>query len=495
MITPPMRPSGSARYLYLALLGALLLTISLFLLITWQRLDAPYQLDYGEGPLLDRALSLRAGQSLRDIYAVPDNYPYHIVNYPPLYFMLVAPFIDAANPLYTPGRIISLVAILIVAANIFLIVRQLTGNRYAAAVSALLLLASPVITFWTPYFRVDFLGLAFSTTGLTILLYWHHSWLGLILSVALIVAGAYTRQTYIVCAPLAGCVYLLSHSPRRAALFVALIGGLGLAVLLMLNAVTAGGFWFHVGEVYLAGGTPVSWFVLLDDKWRRPLQAAGPLFTILLLIFFWRYASQRFIAAYTLGSFISLIAMIKAGSNWNYVIELVVAFSLITGFFVDQAMLGAFKRWQHNLLFGLLILQVLVAAIILRTSFWTPGEMQARRIAEWHALRQAIVEADGKVLTDIEMGLLPQTGHPILFEPFDFSQMARKGLWDQSQVVGDIERQRFGLIVIQRASEYIIHERWTDEMRQALSTHYVESGSSLWAHVYRPRAAATAQQP
>lgn len=106
-----------------------------------------------------------------------------------------------------------------------------------------------------------------------------------------------------------------------------------------------------------------------------------------------------------------------------------------------------------------------------------------------------IVEADGKVLTDIEMGLLPQTGHPILFEPFDFSQMARKGLWDQSRIVGDIERQSFGLIVIQRASAYIIHERWTDEMRQALNMHYVESGSSLWAHVYRPRTAATAQQP
>lgn len=485
---PPFKRLRFERYLYPAFLGVLLLAAGIFLVVSWQRLDLPFQIDYGEGPLLDRAVSIRKGESLKAIYSIPQDYPYRIVNYPPLFFLIVSLFIDPQNPLYTPGRVVSLVSVLIVAVNIFFIVKKLLDNRQAAVISGLVLLANPIIAFWTPYFRVDFLGLAFATTGLTTLLYWHQTAPGLIFSVILIVAAAYTRQTYIVCGPLAGFVYLLPRSPRRAGVFAGLLAALGLSILLLLNANTSSGFWFHVGQIYLSGGTPVSWSILFIDKWARSLLEAGPIFPILLLIFFWRYAKdQRFITAYTLGSFVSLLAMIKAGSNYNYIIELVIAFSMIVGVFVDHAMRGGFTRWQQNLFFGSLILQAFYGIGFTASSYWVSDEEAANFTKEWSYLVQEMVKADGQVLTDVEMGVLTQQGYQILFEPFDFSQMARKGLWDQRRIVQDIQQQKFGLIVIQKLPASIIRERWTDEMLAAFDTYYVERNSLPWCSIYYPR--------
>jgi hypothetical protein len=128
-----------------------------------------------------------------------------------------------------------------------------------------------------------------------------------------------------------------------------------------------------------------------------------------------------------------------------------------------------------------------------RTNYWLSPEEQAAYTRDWKYLTQEIIEADGKVLTDIEMGLLPKLGYPILFEPFDFSQMARKGQWDQTVILRDVERQAFGLIVIHKAADYIIEERWTDEMREAFDTYYVRNESLTWYRIYRPRGASSTQ--
>ena len=79
-----LKLNESLRYFYLTLLIVLLTTTILFLMIGWQRIHTPYQLDYGEGPLLDRAVRIHNGENLPDIYRYPSTYPYSIVNYPPL---------------------------------------------------------------------------------------------------------------------------------------------------------------------------------------------------------------------------------------------------------------------------------------------------------------------------------------------------------------------------------------------------------------------------
>ena len=477
----------SLRYFYLTLLVMLLASTILFLMIGWQRVDAPYQLDYGEGPLLDRAVRIHNGENLPDIYRYPSTYPYSIVNYPPLLFLSLAPFINADDPTYATGRLLSIVCGIITAINIFLIVYKFTNNGYAALISALLLLASPIIIDWSSMLRVDAMALALSTSGLAVLLYWPDRSIGLLLSIMLIVAAAYTRQAYVFCAPLAGFAFLSYYSLRRATLFIGLIGVIGLSIFFIINHLTNNNFWFHVGAIYLSGGTPEPWAVLLFEKWPYAIYNIGPILIGCIGFYFWRGTTNRFVWAYILGSVVALIGMTKSGANLNYMLELYVVLVLIVGILIDKALQRQLHVWQAQLLFAALIVQVGIFNYQSISLHWIPYNEQVVRAEEWRLMKDKVQVTGGNVLTDTEMGLFAQQGYPILFEPFDFSQMSRHGRWDQTQIVQDIEMQTFDLIIIQNISEYVIRERWTDEMLQAVDNAYILDDTWHCCRVYYPR--------
>lgn len=60
---------------------------------------------------------------------------------------------------------------------------------------------------------------------------------------ASMVAAIYTRQTYVLAAPLTAFIWLLvQHGPRKALALVAMVGGGSLGLLAVLNWLTGGGF-------------------------------------------------------------------------------------------------------------------------------------------------------------------------------------------------------------------------------------------------------------
>ena len=104
------------------------------------------------------------------------------------------------------------------------------------------------------------------------------------------------------------------------------------------------------------------------------------------------------------------------------------------------------------------------------------------------AFCSTVHRAPGIVLADQDMGLLPLDGRPIFFQPFEMTQLARAGRWDQGPFLGDIERQAFAAILIYRIPELSLHrERWTDEMLGAIERRYVVEERVGATEVYRPR--------
>jgi len=92
------------------------------------------------------------------------------------------------------------------------------------------------------------------------------------------------------------------------------------------------------------------------------------------------------------------------------------------------------------------------------------------------------------VLADEDMGLLPLDGRPIFFQPFEMTQLARAGRWDQRAFVAEIERQAFAAVLIYRIPEAPLHrQRWTDEMLEAIERRYVVEERVGPTEVYRPR--------
>jgi hypothetical protein len=92
------------------------------------------------------------------------------------------------------------------------------------------------------------------------------------------------------------------------------------------------------------------------------------------------------------------------------------------------------------------------------------------------------------VLADEDMGLLARAGRPIFFQPFEMTQLARAGRWDQRPLLDDIERQAFAAILIYAIPEVPLHrDRWTDEMLRAIEQRYTVSERVGQTLVFRPR--------
>jgi len=86
--TAPAQPIEGrwSRFGVLALIKALLISVTYVGYYVWRAATFPYPLDYGEGPLLEQAV--RLGQGL-PIYRVPGaEPPWTVGNYPPLFPLL-----------------------------------------------------------------------------------------------------------------------------------------------------------------------------------------------------------------------------------------------------------------------------------------------------------------------------------------------------------------------------------------------------------------------
>jgi hypothetical protein len=139
-------------------------------------------------------------------------------NYPPLSFYLVGGLGLLLGDDIVAGRVVGLVSSLVVAGNIFLILRVLSGTTAAAAFGAVLWLGLAGITFFPGLGSYDptFLGLAVMTTGLAVFLGsrdGRFSGLGSIISIALMTAGALVKHN-LIALPLAVLLWCIVYDRR-----------------------------------------------------------------------------------------------------------------------------------------------------------------------------------------------------------------------------------------------------------------------------------------
>lgn len=464
------------------LLLVLVVTAGLFAMDGARIVRFRYPMDYGEGPLLDQ--TMRLGR-LESIYRVnPTSPPYTVSNYPPVYPLVLSPLGRLWGPAFWYGRLLSWLST--VAAGVFvgLILHAFTRDRVAALVGGLSLLAFPPVSYWSALYRVDALALALSLGGVYVTVRRPAGRLTLPVAGLLLTAAIYTRQSYGLAAPLAACLWLgQAVSWRRGFALAGLTGGLGATLFVVLDLATGGGFAFNVVSANLNDYQAGSLVQYLTDVWTlTPLAlTAGGLF--LLIAPWYRVPSWRLVAPYALGAVASGLTIGKVGSNVNYLIELGAGVSLA---------IGALLAWQrprravHATIALLLALDM--ALVVLASPYRTVTHIRLKQGEEARHLLEVVHRAPGIVLADEDMGLLPLGGRPIFLQPFEMTQLARAGRWDQRPFLGDIERQAFAAILIYRIAELPLHRgRWTDEMLGAIERRYVVEERVGPTEVYRPR--------
>ena len=323
----PRGPGGRA-----ALWGAAALVLALALAragpVTRAQLFSPFDLVY-ETPALRTIELLRAGENpyAPTVYATGRMW---LALYPPLYAAVVAPVQGLTAHPYLAGRVVSLLAALVVLVSLLAV----PGRRLAVVLllAGALLLVRPALTN-ASLLKGDWLGIACSVLAVQAAVRARARWRWLLASAGLCVAAFAVKQVFL-SAAVASAAYLLLNDRRRGGAFLLVFGGGVAAWLVAAGLLWGPGFWFCV---FVAPQNPPQW-ALFGELWGQMLrQPVGGLLLALGLAAvargLWRERLRLFAATpyplYTLcAAGVLMVTLPKAGAATNYFIEWLVAAAL-----------------------------------------------------------------------------------------------------------------------------------------------------------------------
>jgi hypothetical protein len=465
-----------------------------------------FELDYGEGPLLDQTQRLMAGEQ---IYRPMDETPYTITNYPPVYHLVSGAFALWIGDTLAAGRMVSFGSAVLIAVLIGFFVWRVAspavGNAaraVAAAIAGLLFLRASYTATWAPLMRVDLLADLFAFGGVVAFASERGARRRVAAAAALFLLAVFTKQSTV--AGAAACLIVSAFLDRRLAarLLLMLVGG-GLFVLAVLSVASAGGFYFHV---VTANNNIFSWtqaFAFLQDlAIRHPVELAIAWVATPRLLA--RPADRDagwgrpVLGAYLVTSFLACLTAGKIGSEINYLIEHVAVVATCVGVMLAEAFVPEGERRAVGVA-ALAVPALLLAQVATARQ---RGAVESTEVPPLRTQREIgrvlarIEETRGAVLCE-DMTLLVRAGKPIEFQPFEMTQLARQGLWNPAPLLQRLSHGDFALIVLRfdaRTPPEWKFRRFPEVMLKLIRSHYalVENVDGYW--LYEPRAEAMSNE-
>jgi hypothetical protein len=480
---------GAADYLYLAALILLLILFTLVLIDYTQTafsvLRFPYPVEYGEGPILDQTVHLARQENI--YHADFSTLPFTITKYPPLFQAFQIPFYWLSGPAYWYGRLISMICALVSAVLLSLITFTLTRDGIAAAVSGLLLAAFPYFAYGAILNLGDSLALAFSLGGLYTIVRKPASRRAIWIASLLFCAAAFTNLLYIFAIPTTAFIWLLLEKQRRNAIWLlCLTLGFSLALTLVINLATGGGYLFNLST---ANRFPFSYYPIVEHWLKIFLNTYILILCVLVFLILDRLSrpsqiwSLVIIFLFTAG--VSAFSIGRAGASTNTLYPLLAALSLGG---------AALLYWAREHIWLRIAVTVLLAIQVYYFLGWAQqdfspqlaGKLGNRR--ELDQLAQFVQQAPGPVLADEYMGLLPLYDRPISFMPFEFKQLQEIGAWDPASLIQSIQNRDFAAALLHnpRTWSFAIVTRWSPEIRQAIYNSYKHARTLAETLIYLP---------
>jgi hypothetical protein len=475
-------------------------------------LTFPWQIDFDEGIILRAAWMLAQGQNP---YHAPRPDAFTSATYPPLFYVLNAVWLWLSGPTLLSGRVISLVAALVIGGLLAWWVWLECRSRLAALLAALVWLSLSPVYVWSTFFKPDMLALGLTVGGLVLARRWA-GWPGLGWAAVVFALAFFTKQSALV-GPLAAGLWLLTdRRPRRVPAgppgplahaadrwpwlaFGLLTGGLIVGPFALANAVVRGGLWLHVvsfQQLPWGAGQLMHNLGKLAETYPWLLAAAG-LATLALLVARWRPApAARPVAPPSALPLWYLVAAIPAvlvangrlGVNFGLLLDLFPPLCLLIG-----VAAGTLRQWPGRwwpALSGVVCGLVLVQALVPNPpgEWYSTNRMPSReRASRMRSVANLVEQTPGRLLSE-DLWLLLRAGKPVEYDDtFLMAQTAQRGLWDERRFVADLEAQRFALVLL----EYDITDvprspRWSPAALAALRANYEILHRDV-VFVHRPR--------
>ena len=264
------RSSWASRTLFALALVLLVAHFTLYVYYAVGLMRFPFDYDQGEGFELVDTVLFSEGQWP---YRNNEVYPFYASNYPPLFHVILAPFVWVFGPAHWYGRLAGFLGTLVTASAIGIIVWREGRHRPLAVMSGLAFLASNYVYHVGPLFRQHMTMVMFET--LAILTLPHVTEIDdprrrrrmMIGGLVLLLAAGYTKQLALAtCA--AVFVFLFIRNPRHAVtwgLVFALAAGV---IFLWINTATGGEWWANIIAANVNEYYPQQ-FIDLFKQWFR----------------------------------------------------------------------------------------------------------------------------------------------------------------------------------------------------------------------------------
>jgi len=451
----------------------------------------PYQMDYVEGFLLYFADTLSQGQS---IYQDMSTYPFIPGLYPPVYALACAPLVKLFGISFSIGRLISVLSAILIGILIYKIVGKMTDRRIAI-ISVLLFFASPYIYNWTCLFRVDTLGLLFTLIGIYLVFRYEKSKI-IYLSIPFFLLAVYTKQS-LIAAPIASFIYLFLKDKKLGITNASIFGISGILLLLLCNYVTEGRFYLHT--VTYQGFMPSTYRTI--ELYLGMIQTHAILFGFAFVqsVYIILKKKPGLFAYYFVASALIAVTVGRPGSHINYFLELIVACCILFGTFLS----GLQPQLKKGNLAGILVMIMLLVQLALFAHMPYTDMAEDLRIGQ--ELSSRVQSSEGSVLSE-DAGLVVINNREPLIEFAIAMQLEKRGLWDQSNFVSDLQNKKFSLILLKVNANHVLRfltlegsdaimkiqqryssrQRFTIEMLEAIVNNYHLVETIGEYYVYEP---------
>ncbi len=456
----------------------------------------PFDYDQGEGFELNDTVLLSQGQSP---YRANEVYPFYASNYPPLYHVLLIPFVWLFGPAYWYGRLFGFAATLIAAAAIGFAVQRETRVRSISVLAGLAFLASNYIYHIGPLFRQHMTMVMFETLAIVVIATYDGTsnrnnrrklWIGLLL----LLAAGFTKQLAIVTVA-AFFIFVFLRNPRCAIRCAIGFGTIAGMLFLLLNISTAGQWWLNIITAnvnqYLVGQ-----FIGLA---RQFFGLHGALFILAVLYALYELYFMR-LSAYTLWFGLATVDAVLAG-KWgagdSYFATMIAAMCILAGVLSARLYSGTLTfpknyitravsriRFSPDLLkrlaplaalafvlYGLSVIHLpldgagfgaLAQLLNLKsnTKFpnfydsagWTMGyatigqlPSEADTTNGWRIV--ALAAADDRPILSEEAAFSFQAKKPVISNPTQLLNLYQNGHYDPAELVAMIKKQAFGAVI------------------------------------------------
>ncbi len=463
-----------------------------------------FGLDYGEGIVWQQALLIPGPRMYGDI----TRFPFIVFHYPPVYHLVVRALAATGFDMLAAGRSVSVIAAFVVggvvARLVFLATPESIGRAAkltGSAIAGLTVFCYEPVAVWSLLMRVDMLAVALSFVAVWCAVTPAGRPWRLYVGAFLFLLAMFTKQTSIA-APMATFPVMLIIDRRRTLAASGAVILAGLALLLLLNEYTGGGFLRHT---VLYNVNRYQFSAVIDGILQEWHHAAFLLITIIGISSLWRrLAGERrwqnldsfkrdiagsiavrltlVITLYLIVTTAMIATIGKSGASDNYLIEAMCVWSVVIGTFVasnTDRMISYFARTTpegqkiaHPLLAMSLGWLLALQMIVMSTSGGEYRNLTPAYIEALDSLRSRIANTQGPVLSD-DMVLLLRAGKEVPWEPAIFAELASQGRWDQRLIIDRIEAHAFAMIVTTgRSGTPTFDSRYTPEVNRAIETSY-----------------------